>query len=76
MKQSLGENTKITTYNVVMVKQWIILIPRASKGYDGIGANGAGMMGLVWVGSKQEREGWTRLGMSKYLQYLGVPCDV
>ncbi|KAF3928283.1 hypothetical protein AA313_de0208726 [Arthrobotrys entomopaga] len=63
-----------SAYNVVMTKDWVMVIPRRSKGVDGVGANAAGMMGMVWVGSEKERESWTNFGLTRYLQTLGVPA--
>ena len=77
MKTSL-EVSSFVAYNIVMVKEWIILIPRRHAARDKIRANGAGMMGLVWVQDVEERISWTRLGMTKVLAYMGFPkeeCD-
>ncbi|EPS40878.1 hypothetical protein H072_5248 [Dactylellina haptotyla CBS 200.50] len=60
-------------YNIAMTKDWIMAIPRRSKGAEGVGANTAGMLGMVWIGSQKERESWTAFGLSKYLQTLGMP---
>jgi ATP adenylyltransferase/5',5'''-P-1,P-4-tetraphosphate phosphorylase II len=71
----LKEPGKAVAHNVVMVKEWIIVIPRTSKGVDGCGANGLGMMGMVWVKDQEERDCWTKFGPSKYLIQLGIPND-
>ncbi|KAK6353871.1 hypothetical protein TWF730_008293 [Orbilia blumenaviensis] len=63
-----------TAHNVVMTKDWIMVIPRRSKGCDGVGANAAGMMGMVWIGSEKERDSWTAFGLTQYLQGLGIPA--
>ncbi|KAK6511786.1 hypothetical protein TWF481_000692 [Arthrobotrys musiformis] len=67
------EKIEGTAHNVVMTKDWIMVIPRSSKGCDGVGANAAGMMGMVWVGSELERNSWTNFGLTSYLQKLGMP---
>ncbi|KAK6335171.1 hypothetical protein TWF718_010608 [Orbilia javanica] len=67
------QDTGGTAHNVVMTKDWIMVIPRSSKGFEGVGANAAGMVGMVWVGSEEERNRWTSLGLGAYLQKLGVP---
>jgi ATP adenylyltransferase len=58
----------------VATKEWILLIPRTHQAHDSIApANGASMMGLVWVADQIERDQWTELGMSDHLAYLGIP---
>ena len=61
-------------YNVVLVKEWMLVIPRRHHGRDGVEGNAVGMMGMVWLKGKEEREGWSRLGMTEHLKYLGVPA--
>ena len=69
----MSKHSKSNAYNVVIVREWLILIPRDSKGRNGIGTNSAGMMGMVWLHDGKERRGWTDLGMSRYLAELGIP---
>jgi len=71
-KETLNSFSRSYIYNVLLVKQWLIVIPRASKGCDGVIANSARMMGMVWLRSKEERDGWTKFEMSKHLAYLGI----
>lgn len=42
---------------------------------DGIGANAAGMLGLVWLRDQEEPDGWSRLGYTSHLEYLSMPMD-
>ena len=60
-------------YNVILVKEWMLLIPRRHHGREGVECNAVGMMGMVWLKSEAEREGWERLGMTEHLQWLGFP---
>lgn len=62
-------------YDVVLTREWMTLIPRSSKGHDGVNTNGAGMMGLIWVRDQDERDGWTKLGMTKLLVEMGLPRE-
>jgi len=66
---------KSFAYNFVLVKEWLVLIPRANKGRDEAPTNSAGMMGMVWVRTDEERRRWTELGMVRYLASLGIPKD-
>ena len=70
-----NDKSEHAAYDIVMTRKWMALIPRSSKGKDGINTNGAGMMGLVWVQDQEERDGWTKLGMTKHLTDMGVPRD-
>ncbi|KAF4963142.1 hypothetical protein FSARC_8818 [Fusarium sarcochroum] len=64
-------------YNVAMTKEWLCLIPRRHGRKNNAGANAgantAGMLGIIWVASQEERDTWDELGMTRYLTYLGVP---
>ena len=59
-------------HNVVIVREWILVIPRRKAGAGGVSANTAGMMGLVWIGSEDEMSQWKRIGASNILSKLGV----
>lgn len=73
MRKSLGAES-FAAYNLVMVKEWMIVIPRRHASRESIRANGAGMMGLVWIQDIEERKEWTRLGMAKVLAHMGIPA--
>ncbi|KXH43219.1 hypothetical protein CNYM01_03194 [Colletotrichum nymphaeae SA-01] len=60
-------------YNVVMAEDWMCVVPRRLVGRDGVGANGAGMIGLVWLRDQAERNGWDSFGLTEHLFQLGVP---
>ncbi|KAK0375369.1 hypothetical protein CLIM01_07268 [Colletotrichum limetticola] len=59
-------------YNVIMAEDWICVVPRRLVGKDGVGANGAGMVGLVWLRDQTERDGWDSFGLTDHLVQLGV----
>lgn len=60
-------------YNVMMTEEWMCLVPRRHGGKGAIGTNATGMLGVVWVGNRAEREQWTALGLEKHLVYMGYP---
>jgi ATP adenylyltransferase/5',5'''-P-1,P-4-tetraphosphate phosphorylase II len=63
-----------TDYNVILVKEWMCMIPRQNSGLDkGAGANSAAMLGLVWTMTEKEREVWNTDGPAEYYKYLGIP---
>lgn len=72
-RAALETVTYSNDYNVVLADEWMILIPRSHKGHDNVGANGAGMLGMIWLRDQEERDGWEKLGMTKHLAYLGIP---
>lgn len=59
-------------HNVVMTSEWTVVIPRRAASVEGLGANAAGMMGLVWVGTREELNEWERRGPWTVLGSLGV----
>ena len=60
-------------YNVILVKDWMCIIPRQHSGLDkGAGANSAAMLGLVWTVTEKERQVWDAAGPTEYLKYLGL----
>ena len=63
-----------TDYNVILVKQWMCMIPRRHSGLDrGAGANSAAAIGLVWIQTEKEKAVWMADGPAEYLKYLGIP---
>ena len=60
-------------HNVVLVKEWMLVIPRRRAGIGVTSANAAGMLGMVWVRSREELEEWQRCGLTKCLAEFGVP---
>jgi sulfate adenylyltransferase (ADP) / ATP adenylyltransferase len=63
-----------TDYNVILVKEWMCMVPRQHSGLDkGAGANSAAMLGLVWTVTEDERRVWDTPGPVEYFKYLGIP---
>jgi len=60
-------------YNMIVVKEWMLVIPRRRHGREGVEANAVGMMGWLWLKGKEERDGWARFGYTEHLKWLGVP---
>ncbi|EXJ55953.1 hypothetical protein A1O7_08884 [Cladophialophora yegresii CBS 114405] len=74
VRQSHYEAGKGTDYNVILVKEWMCMIPRRHSGLDrGAGANSAAMLGLVWIVTEAETEVWNSAGPAEYFKYLGLP---
>ena len=66
-------------HNVILTKDYIVLIPRRVATTDGIEGhiiNATGMMGLSWAQTEQQLEGWKKTGPAKVLSELGFSPDV
>jgi ATP adenylyltransferase/5',5'''-P-1,P-4-tetraphosphate phosphorylase II len=61
-------------HNVVLWKDWIIVMPRRSAlaGTHG-SANAAGMLGSIWVTEQSAVDEWLRWGCRNALGQMGVP---
>ncbi|KIW90993.1 uncharacterized protein Z519_08776 [Cladophialophora bantiana CBS 173.52] len=74
VQQSHEQASGGTDYNVILVKEWMCLIPRRHSGLErGAGANSAAMLGLVWIAIEAEKDIWNSSGPAEYLKYLGIP---
>lgn len=64
-------------HNMILTKQWMIIIPRRRASVDGkLGANAMGMLGYIPTATKDEIDSWMRLGLKETLGQLGVPRDM
>ncbi|KAI5806039.1 ATP adenylyltransferase-domain-containing protein [Geopyxis carbonaria] len=64
-------------HNVVLVKEWLLVIPRrkgAVAGVSGVSANAAGMVGMEWVARQEQVDAWMEIGPGNVLADLGVPA--
>ena len=62
-------------HNMIMTREWTIVIPRRAAQVNGLSANATGMMGMVWVSKMEEVEQWKREGPWKILGELGLKAD-
>jgi ATP adenylyltransferase/5',5'''-P-1,P-4-tetraphosphate phosphorylase II len=60
-------------HNVVLTKDWIIVIPRSKAGVGKIIANAYAMMGVVWANSDAQMEEWKSYGPVEVLREIGMP---
>lgn len=62
-------------HNVLATRDWILVIPRRHRDRDGqLPTNGAGMLGLMWCSSQDEKDGWMNRAMTQHLAHVGFPC--
>lgn len=69
------EGEAAVPHNVIMDRNWLVVIPRRAAGWDGVGANAAGMLGMVWVNNEEKVKTWLARGPAAMLARLGVPAD-
>lgn len=60
-------------YNMILVAGHMIVIPRRTADIDGIQANAAAMIGVVYCSSQGQYESWVREGPMEMLERFGVP---
>ncbi|KAI0167302.1 5-p-4-tetraphosphate phosphorylase [Pestalotiopsis sp. NC0098] len=72
MRAKQTRSTPALAYNVILTSEWLCVIPRSHGRRGNTGANAAGMIGIVWVKDKAERESWNSLGLLKHLEFLGI----
>ena len=70
----VDDSESICPHNVVLTKEWIMLIPRRSNDFEGVTANAACMVGSVWLMKEAQLDRWRALGPNKVLSQLGVPA--
>ena len=66
----------VVPHNMVMTREWIMVIPRRRAGIGRALANSAGMLGMVWVSDEAQLQDWMQAGPANVLSELGVPSDV
>ena len=59
-------------HNLVMIREWTMVIPRRTASIDGLGANAAAMIGLVWAANERELDQWAAIGPYNALSQFGV----
>ncbi|KAK0728881.1 ATP adenylyltransferase-domain-containing protein [Lasiosphaeria miniovina] len=63
-------------HNVVLDRNWILVVPRRAAGVNGADANAAAMLGMVWVANDQKLRPWMEHGPANVLARVGVPADI
>ena len=67
----------ISDYNLIFTTHWVGVIPRRSAGSMGpLGADAAGMLGMVSIPNSRHRKWWKQLGYTRYLGQLGIPRKI
>lgn len=79
VERSLGVATaeedgkrRAPAHSVLLDRERIVVIPRVAAGLGGVGANAAGMLGMIWVQSEDSMEKWLEIGPQNVLREAGV----
>ncbi|CAD6594002.1 MAG: hypothetical protein ASARMPRED_008333 [Alectoria sarmentosa] len=62
-----------TDYNLILVSEWMVLIPRRKKGWGPFIANAANMVGSLWLRSEEQRDEMLEQPLLDMLAELGIP---
>lgn len=64
-----------TDYNLILVSEWIALVPRRRKGWGPFIANAANMVGSLWLKSEEQRDELLERPLLDMLAELGIPLQ-
>ena len=64
-----------TDYNLILVSEWMAMIPRRRKGWGPFIANAANMVGTLWLRSEEQRDFMLEHPLLDILAELGIPLQ-
>ncbi|KAK4171600.1 putative 5',5'''-P-1,P-4-tetraphosphate phosphorylase [Triangularia setosa] len=67
--------TMIVPHNIILTREWLVIIPRTKAGANGADANAAGYLGMVWVSDEERVKKWIGQDPAELLTRLGLPSD-
>ena len=67
------EQNRGPPHNVIMDGERMLVIPRRAAGNGVIGANAAGMLGMIWTQSEETMQLWLDAGPHIILEQAGLP---
>ncbi|KAG8408481.1 hypothetical protein J3458_019517 [Metarhizium acridum] len=68
-----AEQNRAPPHNVVMDRERMVVIPRRAAGNGLVGANAAGMLGMIWTQSEETMQLWLDAGPPVVLEQVGFP---
>lgn len=71
-----GELHQSAPYNLLVTRQWMLLVPRYSECVEGISVNALGFAGSLFVRDAAQMEVIKRLGPMSVLQRVAIPAAV
>ena len=67
-----GSRTPTAPYNLLMTRNWMLLVPRSQECFEGISLNALAFAGAFLVKSRQQLEALRRSGPMTALQHVGL----
>ena len=67
------DDRSVPAHNVILDKNWLVVVPRRSAGPDGAGVNVLGMLGIILCDSEEAMGPWMEWGPANVLAEAGVP---
>ncbi|RAL06626.1 putative phosphorylase [Aspergillus homomorphus CBS 101889] len=71
MHTALGGDGECIAHNVILIKDWIMVIPRSKDRNLDVAVNGAGMVGSVWLDREEMLARWLEIGPVEVLRGVG-----
>lgn len=70
-----GEAGRAATipHNVILDRDWMVVIPRRAAGWRGADGNAVSMLGMNFVSGEERIQNWVELGPAEVLRQIGVP---
>jgi ATP adenylyltransferase len=65
-----GQQTQ--AYNLLMTREWMLIIPRSQEGYENILVNSLGLAGAMLVRNREQLEHLKRLSPLKVLTAVAI----
>ncbi len=69
---NLGQGS---AHNMILTKQWMLVIPRTKGRVEYMFANASGMIGLIWCAYEPQYNLWLQYGPMRALREMGVPLQ-
>ncbi|UCE88866.1 MAG: phosphorylase [Pseudomonadota bacterium] len=73
--QTSGESRQSTPYNLLIARQWMLLVPRSTEFCEGISINALGYAGSLFVRNSDQMQGVHRVGPMYLLTQVSVSRD-
>jgi len=70
------DDETVCQHNMILTKDWIMVIPRRTGKYGGLMVNAMGMMGMPTIANEELFEIFKKIGPGKVLSEMGVPRKV
>jgi len=62
-------------YNLLLCREWMVIVPRSRAQWRGVNVNGLGFAGALWVPGREELDVLRREGPLRVLAHVAVPLD-